>query len=73
VALDGLDSISINKEDLKKKLAENIPQKILYVAEAFRMSFSAEEILRNKLNIDPWFLNQVKEIVDIEKQITEKI
>ena len=68
VGLDGLDSISINKEDLKKKLAENIPQKILYVAEAFRMSFSAEEI-HAITKIDPWFLKQVKEIVDIEKEI----
>ena len=25
-----------------------------------------------KTNIDPWFLNQIKEIIDIEKQITEK-
>jgi len=67
VGLDGLDSISINKEELKKKLSENIPQKILYVAEAFRMNFSLEE-LYEITKIDPWFLKQVKEITDIEKK-----
>ena len=65
---DGLDSISINLEELKKKLSENIPQKILYVAEAFRMNFSLEE-LYEITKIDPWFLKQVKEITDIEKEI----
>ena len=71
VGLDGLDSISMSKEELQKKLGESIPQKILYVAEAFRMNFSMEEVYK-KTKIDPWFLNQVKEIVNIEKEINEK-
>jgi len=71
VGLDGLDSISMSKEELQKKLGESIPQKILYVAEAFRMNFSMEEVYE-KTKIDPWFLNQVKEIVNIEKEINEK-
>ena len=71
VGLDGLDSIAMSKEELQKKLGESIPQKILYVAEAFRMNFSMEEVYK-KTKIDPWFLNQVKEIVNIEKEINEK-
>ena len=71
VGLDGLDSIAMSKEELQKKLGESIPQKILYVAEAFRMNFSMEEVYE-KTKIDPWFLNQVKEIVNIEKEINEK-
>jgi len=71
VGLDGLDSISMSKEELQKKLGESIPQKILYVAEAFRMNFSMEEVYE-KTKIDTWFLNQVKEIVNIEKEINEK-
>ena len=71
VGLDGLDIIEIDKKTLEDKLKENIPQKILYVAQAFRLGFSIDDIYQ-KTKIDPWFLNQVKEIVDIEKEINEK-
>ena len=71
VGLDGLDLISIAKEELQKKLGESIPQKILYVAQAFRMNFPIDEIYE-KTKIDPWFLRQVQEIVNIEKEINEK-
>ena len=71
VGLEGLDEITISKEELEKRLEENIPQKIQYVAQAFRMNFNFD-VIYQKTNIDPWFLNQIKEIIDIEKQITEK-
>ena len=71
VGLEGLDEIAISKEELEKRLEENIPQKIQYVAQAFRMNFNFD-VIYQKTNIDPWFLNQIKEIIDIEKQITEK-
>ena len=71
IGLNGLDIIEIDKKQLEKKLAESIPQKILYVAQAFRVGFSIDEIYK-KTKIDPWFLDQVKEIVDIENEINEK-
>ena len=71
IGLNGLDIIEINKKQLEKKLTESIPQKILYVAQAFRVGFSIDEIYK-KTKIDPWFLDQVKEIVDIENEINEK-
>ncbi len=71
IGLNGLDTIEINKQQLEKKLTESIPQKILYVAQAFRVGFSIDEIYK-KTKIDPWFLDQVKEIVDIENEINEK-
>ena len=71
IGLNGLDIIEIDKKQLEKKLTESIPQKILYVAQAFRVGFSIDEIYK-KTKIDPWFLDQVKEIVDIENEINEK-
>ena len=68
IGLDGFDNIDINENDLTKKLKENTPQKILYVAQAFRQKFSRKNIY-NLTKIDPWFLEQIDEIVNIEKNI----
>ncbi len=66
--LDGLEKRECDEETLLKKLRIPNDERILYVAEAFRRGKSVEEIFEiNK--IDPWFLNQIKEIVDFEKEI----
>ena len=53
---------------MKKKLKENIPNKILLVGEAIRKKISLKRI--HKLSkIDPWFLDQIKEIIDNEVKI----
>ncbi len=66
----GLDRIFNlnNKRQIEKKLKENIPDKILLVAEAIRKKIKLERIY-NLSKIDPWFLNQIKEIVDNEIKI----
>jgi len=46
------------------------PQRLLHVAEAMRLGFSLEDI-HDASKIDPWFLEQIKGIVDIEKQVRE--
>ena len=69
----GLDQIfNLNTKQIEKKLKENIPNKILlYVAEAIRKKINLNKI--HKLSkIDPWFLSQIKEIVDNENQIKSK-
>ena len=43
-------------------------KRILYVAQAFREGKSAEEI-HALTHIDPWFLNEIEEIVKFEKDI----
>jgi len=72
IGFSGLDKIfKLNKKQIEKKLKENIPNKILLVAEAFRKKISINKI--NKLSkIDNWFLEQIKEIVEAEKVI-EKV
>ncbi len=65
----GVDQIfNLNVKQIEKKLAENIPNKILLIGEAFRKKINIKKI--QKLSkIDNWFLNQIKEIVDKEKEI----
>ena len=65
----GLDRIfNFNKEQIEKNLKKNIPNKVLLVAEAFRKNFKLEKIY-NLSKIDPWFLKQIKEIVENENRI----
>ncbi|WP_440929107.1 carbamoyl-phosphate synthase large subunit [Candidatus Pelagibacter sp.] len=62
----GLDRIfNLSKQQIEKKLKENIPNKILLVAEGIRKKISLNKIFKLS-KIDPWFLGQIKEIVDCE-------
>jgi carbamoyl-phosphate synthase large subunit len=55
-------------EQLKEKLRLNRWDRIWYVAEALRRDISVEEI--NELcGIDPWFLNNIREIVETEAEL----
>ncbi len=68
----GLDRVfNINKKEIEKKLRENIPNKLLLVAEAFRKKINIKRI-QNLSKIDPWFLEQIKEIVDNENKLKNK-
>lgn len=53
---------------LKKKLQTNCWDKIWYVAEAFRRNVSTDELF-NLTKIDPWFLDNINDIVKLEKKI----
>ena len=65
----GLDRIfNFDKKQIEKKLKENIPNKILLVAEAIRKKIKLKKIFTLS-KIDPWFLEQIKEIVDNENMI----
>ena len=65
----GIDQIfNLKVKQIEKKLKENIPNKILLVGEALRKKINIKKI--QKLSkIDPWFLNQIKDIIDNENMI----
>ncbi|MDD5327192.1 MAG: carbamoyl-phosphate synthase large subunit [Phycisphaerae bacterium] len=67
-----LDKKYINSElslaQLRKKLRTRCWDKIWYVAEAFRRKLSTDEIFA-LTKIDPWFLNNIHDIVKLEKKI----
>ncbi len=69
IGLSGLDNIfNYNKKEILKKLKINIPNKLVLIAEAFRKKISLNKI-HSLSKVDPWFLNQIKELVDEEKEL----
>ncbi len=70
--LSGLDSFfNYSKKDIVRNLKVNIPNRLLLIAEAFRKNISLDKIYKLS-NVDPWFLNQIKDLVDEEKNIKKK-
>ncbi|MCP1576730.1 carbamoyl-phosphate synthase large subunit [Herbaspirillum rubrisubalbicans] len=65
VGVDGMNEKTTDRELIEKELGEPGPDRIWYVGDAFAQGFSLEEV-HNLTHIDPWFLSQIKEIVDIE-------
>ena len=72
IGLTGLDGIfNYKKKEILKKLKINIPNKLLLIAEAFRKKISINTIYKLS-KVDPWFLNQIKELVEEENKLVLK-
>ncbi|NYT38571.1 carbamoyl-phosphate synthase large subunit [Allopusillimonas soli] len=71
VGVDGLNQKTTDREKLQIELGEPGPERIWYVGDAFAQGFSLEEV-HALTSIDPWFLAQIKEIVDIELALEQK-
>jgi len=72
---DGLTEITdLTADDVADTLRRELrlpgSDRLWYVADAFRYGFSYDEI-QQLTKIDPWFLIQVKEIIDIENELKE--
>ena len=65
VGVDGMNQKTTDREVIEEELGEPGPERIWYVGDAFAQGFSLEEV-HQLTHIDPWFLAQIKEIVDIE-------
>jgi carbamoyl-phosphate synthase large subunit len=65
VGVDGLNEKTKDREKIEEELGEPGPERIWYVGDAFAQGFTLEEV-HHLTKIDPWFLVQIKEIVDIE-------
>jgi carbamoyl-phosphate synthase large subunit len=61
VGADGFDEKTIEREEIETALAEAGPERIWYIADAFRIGLSLEEIQRHTF-IDPWFLAQIEDL-----------
>jgi len=57
--------------ELKDKLRTNCWDKLWYVAEALRRKMSVEELFA-LTKIDPWFLNNIKDIIKLEGKIKSR-
>ena len=71
VGVDGLNQKTTDREKIQVELGEPGPERIWYVGDAFAQGFTLEEV-HQLTKIDPWFLSQIKEIVDIELALEQK-
>ena len=71
VGVDGLNQKTTDREKIQIELGEPGPERIWYVGDAFAQGFSLEEV-HQLTKIDPWFLSQIKEIVDIELALEQR-
>jgi len=71
---DGLNEIFDDKEEieiLNQKISTPSPDRLWYVGDAFRSGFSVEEVFSHS-KIDPWFLVQINELIEEEKNLLNK-
>ena len=76
IGVDGLDPMHEEYDEehlslLDSELREPGPHRAWYVADAMRLGQSVEELFASTA-IDPWFLAQLKELIDIETEISTK-
>ncbi len=68
VGVDGFNLKTVDPDKIADELAFPRAERLWYVADAFGVGMSVEEI-HHHTKIDPWFLTQIKEIVDTELKL----
>ena len=66
----GFDFFIDDKDEIKRILNSNNPNKLWYLGSAFRIGISIDEIF-SITKIDKWFLKNIQEIIQIEKEIKD--
>ncbi len=76
IAIEGFDAAkgvddADNKAAIRAALGTPTPDRLLKVAQAMRLGAS-DELIHNACRIDPWFLGEIRGIIDSEAEIAEK-
>ncbi|MES2354917.1 MAG: carbamoyl-phosphate synthase large subunit [Pseudomonadota bacterium] len=71
VGVDGFNLKTVDTEKIEDELAYPRPERLWYVADAFGVGMSLEEV-HQFTKIDPWFLAQIKQLVDTELNIEKR-
>jgi carbamoyl-phosphate synthase large subunit len=71
IGVDGLNQRTTDRETIERELGEPGPERIWYVGDAFENGFTLAEVHR-LTRIDPWFLAQIREIVDLEMRLDDQ-
>ncbi len=66
--IDGLSPRSTERDEIVDEIGNPGPERILYVADAFRIGMSLQEVFEETA-IDPWFLAQIEELVRLEQAL----
>ncbi len=65
----GLDlSTETGKARLRREVKEAGPERMFYLADAFRAGMSVEDVHRLSF-VDPWFLDQIEELIACEREV----
>jgi carbamoyl-phosphate synthase large subunit len=68
IGMNGLNSKTNNKDEILAELRQPGPERIWYLADAFRIGMTIDEVYAES-KIDPWFLRQIFELVEIEDEV----
>ena len=68
VGSDGLDGHSSDRDEIVEEIGEPGPNRIWFVGDAFRIGMTLDEVFEETA-IDPWFLAQIEELVQIEGRL----
>jgi carbamoyl-phosphate synthase large subunit len=71
VGVDGMNQMTTDRETIEEELGEPGPERIWYVGDAFAQGFSLDDV-HALTHIDPWFLAQIQEIVQLELEIEKR-
>ncbi|MFC7421974.1 carbamoyl-phosphate synthase large subunit [Iodobacter arcticus] len=66
--MSGFDEMTTDRSLIEAEIANPGPERIWYVADAFRVGMSMDEVF-NLTKIDPWFLRQIEDLVIEENAI----
>jgi carbamoyl-phosphate synthase large subunit len=66
--IDGLSPRSTERDEIIDEIGNAGPERILYVADAFRLGMSLDEVF-DETAIDPWFLAQIEDLVATERAL----
>jgi carbamoyl-phosphate synthase large subunit len=69
--IDGLTERSTDRDEIIEEIGEAGPERILFVADAFRIGMSLDEVFEETA-IDPWFLAQIQDLVATEQQLAAR-
>ncbi|MDR0234028.1 MAG: carbamoyl-phosphate synthase large subunit, partial [Zoogloeaceae bacterium] len=72
VGVDGFNLKSVDPAAIDEQLARPSPERLWYIADAFGIGMPPEKVA-DLTRIDPWFLAQVKEIVDLELKLEKRV
>jgi carbamoyl-phosphate synthase large subunit len=70
--VSGFARTDLDEARIKEKLLEPDPDRIFYVKLALDRGWAHQEIYR-MTGIDPWFLDQIQQIVDLEKRLGPQV
>ena len=68
IGMNGLNSKTNSKDEILAELRQPGPERIWYLADAFRIGMSIDEVYAES-KIDYWFLHQIFELIEIEEEI----